>query len=97
MAVRQIKVVGTQLRYVDWSNNWRGETGTLAGGSGTAGKIWIEGDRIRYNDNNGATRYLPFEATIAMGAAGRILIHGDWVEYARVGSSVKRWRTATPI
>ncbi|GAJ11087.1 unnamed protein product, partial [marine sediment metagenome] len=64
MEVRQIKVKGTELRYVDWDNNWRAEEGTATGGSGVAGKFWPEGDRFYYNDNNRDTRWLPLE-TIA--------------------------------
>ncbi|GAJ09556.1 unnamed protein product, partial [marine sediment metagenome] len=99
--VRQIKVKGTELRYVDWDSNWRGQTGTLTGGTGIVGPgdtrlVRIEGDRILYIDYNLDERYLPFELVAGSDVAKKIKVKGNWVRYVKTTGDIREWHTDVP-
>jgi len=97
MVVREFGVNGTKLQYRDYDGNWRAEEGTLSGGSGTRREVWIEGDRLYYNEDvaGGATRYLPFEASGALTTDGNFEIHGNWCRYITAAPANREWHTDT--
>ncbi len=82
MTVRPLKVKGTLLTYQDYNGDWRGEEGIATGETGTPSKVKISGNRIYYNDFNGAERYLPFEDVgPSPHTPGKIWIKGKWIHY----------------
>lgn len=91
-----IWVQGTELRYIDGNKNTRGQTGTLAGGTGTPGYFWIESNYIHYIDSSGNERYLPTTSMSGLGTAGHVWLEASWIHYMKSSGGEAQWRQYFP-
>ena len=92
---RKLGYNGNAIKFQDYNGDWRADTGTLTGGSGDPHTFDIKADNIRYNDSDGNTRILPYEAT-AETIDGNIKIKNKNIYYKTAGGTVRVWHTDTP-